>query len=118
MQGKHYLRRAYESGQPIPKLFVHPRYWLQGSPIEHTNWQARYSDEKPYMYSAPTLVDSGGEILANLREWMESEELAHFDRQVKAEHQKLITTGQGHLELQALPIGLPNPRSQIYYNES
>src|SRR5271154_5123969 len=27
MQGKHYLRRAYES---VPKLFVHPQYWLQG----------------------------------------------------------------------------------------
>jgi hypothetical protein len=36
-----------------------------------TNWQARYSDEEPYMYSASTPGDFSGEILANLREQME-----------------------------------------------
>jgi hypothetical protein len=33
-----------------------------------TNWQARYSDEEPYMYSVSTPGDFSGEILANLRE--------------------------------------------------
>jgi hypothetical protein len=39
---------------------------------------------------------------------MGTEERARFDRQVEAQNQKLITIGQEHLELQALPIGLPD----------
>lgn len=39
---------------------------------------------------------------------MEPEERARFDRQIEAQNQKLITISQGHLELQALPIGLPD----------
>jgi hypothetical protein len=61
------------------------------------------------MYSAPTLVESSGQILTNLREQMEPEEKARFSRQLEAEHQKLIAIGQRHLELHALPIGLHNP---------
>jgi len=77
--------------------------------IQHTNWQPRYPDEEPHMYSAPTPVKSNGQVLANLREQMEPEEKARFDRQLEAEHQKLIAIDRGHLELQALPIGLPDP---------
>jgi hypothetical protein len=39
---------------------------------------------------------------------MEPEEKTRFDRQVEAEHQKLIAIGREHLQLQALPIGLPD----------
>jgi hypothetical protein len=39
---------------------------------------------------------------------MEPEERARFDRQVEIQNQKLITISQGHLELQASPIGLPD----------
>jgi hypothetical protein len=60
------------------------------------------------VYSAPTPVESSGQILANLREQMEPEGKARFDRQLEAEYQKLIVIGRGHLELQASPIGLPD----------
>ena len=39
---------------------------------------------------------------------MEAEEKARFDRQVEAEHQKLIAIGQQHVQLPAFPIGLPD----------
>jgi hypothetical protein len=39
---------------------------------------------------------------------MEPEEKARFDRQLEAKHQKLIAIGRGHLELQPLPISLPD----------
>ena len=45
------------------------------------------------MYIAPTPVESSGQILANLREQIEPEEKARFDRQLEAEHQKLIAIG-------------------------
>ena len=44
-----------------------------------------------------------------LREQMEPEEKARFDRQIEAEQQKLLAIGRTHLELQALPIGNPDP---------
>jgi hypothetical protein len=61
------------------------------------------------VYSAPTPVESSGQILTNLREQMEPKEKARFDRQLEAEHQKLIAISRGHLELQVLLIGLPDP---------
>jgi hypothetical protein len=60
------------------------------------------------VYRAPTQVESSELILANLRDQIKPEEKARFDRQVEAQNQKLITIGQGHLKLQALPIGLPD----------
>ena len=39
---------------------------------------------------------------------MEPEEKTRFDRQVEAEHQKLIAISREHLQLQAFPIGLPD----------
>ena len=45
----------------------------------------------------------------DLREQMEPEEKARFDRQIEAEQQKLLAIGRTHLELQALPIENPDP---------
>jgi hypothetical protein len=45
----------------------------------------------------------------DLREQMEPEEKARFDRQIEAEQQKLLAIGRTHLELQAFPIGNPDP---------
>jgi hypothetical protein len=53
----------------------------------------------------------------NLRDQMEPEEKARFDVQVEGEHQKLITIGQQHLELQALPIGNPDPNPQYQFRK-
>jgi hypothetical protein len=40
---------------------------------------------------------------------MEPEEKARFDRQIEAEQQKLLAISRTHLELQAFPIGNPDP---------
>jgi hypothetical protein len=45
----------------------------------------------------------------DLREQMEPEEKARFDHQIEAEQQMLLAVGRTHPELQALPIGNPNP---------
>jgi hypothetical protein len=43
-----------------------------------------------------------------LRKQIKPEEKMYFNRQIKAEYQKLIAIRQGHLGLQAFPIGLPD----------
>jgi hypothetical protein len=53
----------------------------------------------------------------NLRDQMEPEEKARFDVQVEGEHQKLITIGQQHLELQALPISNPDSNPQYQFRK-
>jgi hypothetical protein len=45
----------------------------------------------------------------DLREQMEPEEKARFDRQIEAEQQKLLAIDRTHLKLQAFPIKNPDP---------
>jgi hypothetical protein len=60
---------------------------------------------------------STGQLLAELREQMEPEEKARFDRQVEAEQQNLIAIAQDHIELQALPIGNPDAVSKPQFRK-
>jgi len=53
----------------------------------------------------------------DLREQMEPDEKARFDRQIEAEQQKLLAIGRTHLELQALPIGNPDPVSKPQFRK-
>ena len=61
------------------------------------------------MHSAPTPVESSEQILVSLCKQKEPEEKARFDRHLETEYQKLMAIGRRHLELQALPIALPDP---------
>jgi hypothetical protein len=75
-------------------------------PIQNTNWQPRYAEDQAQAYSEPIRVQaqSTGQAIMDLREQMEPEEKARFDRQIEAEQQKLLAIGRTHLELQALPM--------------
>jgi hypothetical protein len=64
------------------------------------------------VYTEPAKIVPSGQVIMTLREQMEPEELARFDRQVEGEHQKLIAIGRQHLELQAFPIRNPDPLPQ------
>ena len=67
-----------------------------------------YPDEERQAHSEPAAAQPSAQVIINLREQMEPEEKTRFDRQVEAEHQKLIAIGYKHLQLQAFPIGLPD----------
>ena len=41
---RHYLRRAYLTGEPIPRSLLHPRWWLNGPQIRFTNWLPKYDE--------------------------------------------------------------------------
>ena len=47
---KHYLLRAFQQGQPIPRSLVHPRYWLRGPVIYSTNWRPTYVEDEAEVY--------------------------------------------------------------------
>ena len=44
---KHYLFRARQTGEPLPKSLVHPRWWLKGPTIRHGPWVPFYGQEQP-----------------------------------------------------------------------
>jgi hypothetical protein len=96
-------------GATNTEVTYHPRYRLQGSPIQHTNWQPWYPNEEPHVQNAPTPVESSGQILVSFCKQKEPDEKARIDRHLEAEYQKLMAIDRRHLELQALPIALPGP---------
>jgi hypothetical protein len=114
---RHYLLRAHRPGQPIPRSLVHPRYWLQGQPIQDVIRQPRYPEEELQAYNELVRVEarSTTQTITQLRDQMALEEKARFDCQVEAEQQKLIVIARDHVELQALPIGNPdaNPKRRF-----
>jgi hypothetical protein len=108
---KHHLKRAYLQGMPIPRSLIHPRWWLKGPVVHQSNWQPRYPDEDQVEYLQPEMTDieTLGRQIDGISEQLQPEERACFRRQREAEHLKLLIAGKQHLELQALPIGNPDP---------
>ena len=48
---KHYLFRACQTGEPLPKSLVHPRWWLKGPTIRHNRWVPFYGQEQANVLS-------------------------------------------------------------------
>jgi hypothetical protein len=44
---KHYLLRACQTGIPLSKSLVHPRWWLKGPIIRYDRWVPFYGQEQP-----------------------------------------------------------------------
>ena len=57
-------------------------------------------------------IENLGRQIDEISEQLQPEEKARFRRQREAEHLKLLAAGRRHLELQALPIGNPDPIPQ------
>jgi hypothetical protein len=111
---KHYLKRIYERGQPIPRSLLHPRWWLQGPIVRYKEWQPQYPEEEPIDYtaistSAEDATSISAEDVWTIRNQLRGEEQTRFDRQLKASHDQLAEIGRRHLAMQKLPIGLPDP---------
>jgi len=48
---------------------------------------------------------------------MKPEERGRYERQIEDSHSKLVEIGQRHLQLQALPIGNPDPVPKRHYTK-
>ena len=114
-----FLERIYHTGQPIPRLLVHPRYWLQGPAIRHTNWRPRYPGDERITYEDPvrTAAESTALELASIRRQMEPEEGARFDAQLQNEQCKLLEIGKRVVALQTFPIGNPDAVPKRQYQK-
>lgn len=59
IERKHYLLRAYETGQCIPGCLFYPRWWIGGPLItkEYESWQPYYPGEAPITYTDPDKLE-------------------------------------------------------------
>jgi hypothetical protein len=108
---KHVLKRAFDTGEPIPRSLVHPRYWLQGPTTHAREWQPRYAEDArvDYMSEEHWKSSDKTEELARLRDAMKPEERSRYDAQIRRVQDNLISIGKNVLIEQDLPVGIPDP---------
>jgi len=108
---KHVLKRAFDTGEPIPRSLVHPRYWLQGPIMHEGEWQPRYPEEArvDYMSEQHWKSSDKTEELARIRDAMKPEERSRYDAQIERVQDNLIGIGKNVLIEQDLPVGVPDP---------
>jgi MULE transposase domain len=108
---KHVLKRAFDTGEPIPRSLIHPRYWLQGPTIHAREWQPRYAEDArvDYMSEQHWKSSDKTEELARLRDAMKPEERSRYDAQIARVQDNLISIGKNVLIEQDIPVGMPDP---------
>ena len=77
---KHHLFHYYLTGQAIPRSLCHPRWWLNGGPIQLASW-APYTEYAPTSSLRPQpLFTTAERQLLEIREELNSENQYRFDR--------------------------------------
>src|SRR6185437_13801253 len=111
---KHYLYQIYLTGDPIPRSFLHPRWWLDGPPICVSSWTPTIpTNHSETPSTAPSIAGDNNSLatyeISAIRRELQPEERRRFDAQIAREEAKLINIGRQHLRLQAIPIQQPDP---------
>lgn len=108
----HYLYHYYLTGRAIPRSLCHPRWWIEGGPVQVSAW-APFTEyvPSPYIARQPLFTTAEREVL-ELREQLNPENRHQFDRQ-RARRQEMVdkqmlTIGAAHLERQAISIDGPD----------
>ena len=68
-----------------------------------------YPEDAVIDYAATTTIASSDHSVQSLLDRLSTEERGRFERQILRSNELLLQAGQRHLELQALPIGNPDP---------
>jgi hypothetical protein len=106
---KHYLFRACQTGEPLPKSLVYPRWWLKGSTIRHDRLVPFYGQEQPNVLSRRRrdIYKAVQDVMA-VHERLGPEEQAHFDFQYLRASTAAKELTERHEELSLIPIGQPD----------
>ena len=105
------MRLAFETGDPISRSLIHPRYWLAGPAIHVRDWQPRYPEQAPVDYMSGDIlqISNSGQRLAEIRNTLNVEEVSCFDTQIERSQLHLISIGERHRAIQDLPLNNPDP---------
>jgi hypothetical protein len=106
---KHYLLRACQTGIPLPKSLVHPRWWLKGPTIRDDQWVPFYGQEQPNILSPKRRdIYNAVQDVMTVRERLGPEEQARFDFQYLKANAAAKELAEYHEELSLIPIGQPD----------
>ena len=107
---KHHLLQAYQTGQPVPKSLLHPRWWLNGPPNRFADWQPTYPEEQALIISPKRrdIMESILEVL-KARDTLGLEEKARLDKQILRTNTTLLAAAESHRQLAQLPLDGPDP---------
>jgi hypothetical protein len=109
---RHYLKRAYETGEPLPRTLLHPRWWLNGPPITSLKWVPRYPDEGVTRQLEPLAMTTNKRRIEQLRDTLNDDERIRFDRQhsrlMEKAEEEVIVLGERRRQLQDIPINDPD----------
>lgn len=107
---RHYLLTVYETGMPIPRSLLHPRWWLKGPTISARKWSPTYGEEQVLTLSPKRRdIHSALHEVLESRERLEGEERSRFDEQVLRVAHNLHSIAQKHEALAQIPIANPDP---------
>ena len=107
---KHYLLQAYQTGQPLPRSLLHPRWWLDGPAITAVNWQPTCGHEKQVVLSPKGKdIASAAVQLIEGRDALGPEAQSRFDSTFLQAATNMLQTAQRNDALAQLPIANPDP---------
>jgi hypothetical protein len=102
---KHYLLQAYQTGQPLPRSLLHPRWWLDGPAITAVNWQPSYGHEQQLMLSPKGKdIASAAVQLIEGRDTLGPEAQSRLDNTFLQAATTMLQTAQRNNALAQLPI--------------
>ena len=110
---KHFLLKVAQSGCPIPRSLLHPRWWLNGpvvrrGPWGERSWKPQYTEEIEEQQQQTLVISpKRKDVYRTMAEVFE--ERSRFDDQIMAASERLKDSGKQHQHLAALPIGQPDP---------
>jgi hypothetical protein len=106
---RHLLQRVYDSGQSIPRSLVHPRWWLLNEQTHPIKWLPTYPNTLAISYhgGSDDILQRSLQI-DQIRSLLAPEEASRFRAQELRVQNQLLGIAHTHLQLQTLPIGLPN----------
>lgn len=108
----HYLRPLYDAGTPIPRSFLHPRWWLKGPPIYERNWVPFISSEEQAKTPQPSSdqqdVHAALHNIANAWDHLEGDGQGRFGDQIFRMEQSLQISAREKETMASIPILNPD----------
>lgn len=100
----HDLSQGYETGYPIPKSLVHPRWWIDGHIPTSPDWQPTSAPLQERARPANDLQALVYDTVAVVNQ-LPDDAGRRYERQLKALLQKHLTYGLQQVEFERLPLG-------------
>ncbi|KID60056.1 uncharacterized protein G6M90_00g030520 [Metarhizium brunneum] len=104
----HDLWKVYDTGIPLPRSLVHPRYWLAGHVHRSREWAPSYESITPLIISPKRArVESALQKLVQLRDEFDGEERDKFEQELLALAGRGEAIASNCRAIGAIPISAP-----------